>query len=170
MYIDRPFLYNERKFDIRHYMLITNIYGVMRAYWYDQGYIRTSSYLYDVHDFDPSIHLTNDAIQVQYMHYGRYEQNNKISYSQFQSHLNSINEKKHDFKKEILPKMKQMATDAAKSVFTKISPKNQMHNFQIFGLDFMIDSQFKPWLIEINTNPCLDCSCPLLNRIIPYMV
>lgn len=34
----------------------------------------------------------------------------------------------------------------------------------------MIDNSFRPWLIEINTNPCLDCSCPLLNRIIPYMV
>ena len=44
MYIDRPLLYNNRKFDIRHYMLITNLYGVMRAYWYTDGYIRTSSY------------------------------------------------------------------------------------------------------------------------------
>lgn len=34
----------------------------------------------------------------------------------------------------------------------------------------MIDRNFKPWLIEINTNPCLDCACPLLNRIIPYMI
>jgi hypothetical protein len=34
----------------------------------------------------------------------------------------------------------------------------------------MIDRSFKPWLIEINTNPCLDCVCPLLDRIIPYMV
>ena len=34
----------------------------------------------------------------------------------------------------------------------------------------MIDKHFKPWLIEINTNPCLDCSCPLLDRIIPYML
>jgi len=45
-----------------------------------------------------------------------------------------------------------------------------MNNFEIFGLDFMIDKNFKPWLIEINTNPCLDCACPLLDRIIPYMV
>lgn len=66
--------------------------------------------------------------------------------------------------------MKVMAKDAAKSVYTKISPHNQMHNFEIFGLDFMIDRNFKPWLIEINTNPCLDCVCPLLDRIIPYMV
>ena len=63
-----------------------------------------------------------------------------------------------------------MATDAARSVFTKIAPKNQMNNFEIFGLDFMIDRNFQPWLIEINTNPCLECDNPLLNRIIPYMI
>ena len=40
-----------------------------------------------------------------------------------------------------------MAIDAARSVYTKISPRNQMHNFEIFGFDFMIDKDFKPWLI-----------------------
>lgn len=34
----------------------------------------------------------------------------------------------------------------------------------------MLDKEFKPWLIEINFNPCLEMSCPLLNRIIPVMV
>ena len=48
-----------------------------------------------------------------------------------------------------------MATDAAKSVYTKISPKNQMNNFEVFGLDFMIDADYKLYLIEINSNPCL---------------
>lgn len=51
MYLDRPLLYNDRKFDIRHYMLITNIYGVTRAYWYEEGYIRTSSYPFSIHNF-----------------------------------------------------------------------------------------------------------------------
>jgi tubulin polyglutamylase TTLL1 len=37
-------------------------------------------------------------------------------------------------------------------------------------MDFMIDEDFHPWLIEINTNPCLELSCPLLGRIIPGMV
>lgn len=85
-----------------------------------------------------------------------------MSYSDFQSYLNTITEKRYNFRDEILPKMKEMAVDAAKSVYNKISPSNQMHNFEIFGLDFMIDRDFKPWLIEINTNPCLDCVCPLL--------
>lgn len=34
----------------------------------------------------------------------------------------------------------------------------------------MLDETGKPWLIEINTNPCLDLSAPLLSKIIPAMI
>ena len=34
----------------------------------------------------------------------------------------------------------------------------------------MIDENFEPWLIEINTNPCLELSSPLLGRIIPHLI
>lgn len=34
----------------------------------------------------------------------------------------------------------------------------------------MIDENFKAWLIEVNTNPCLECGCPILARIIPILV
>jgi tubulin---tyrosine ligase len=33
-YIENPLLYKGRKFDIRHFMIITRLHGVMRAYWY----------------------------------------------------------------------------------------------------------------------------------------
>ena len=34
----------------------------------------------------------------------------------------------------------------------------------------MIDKNFKPWLIEINNNPCLQVNCSVLDGIVPYMV
>lgn len=34
----------------------------------------------------------------------------------------------------------------------------------------MIDDEFKVYLIEVNTNPCLELSSPLLARLIPTMV
>jgi tubulin polyglutamylase TTLL1/tubulin monoglycylase TTLL3/8 len=55
-------------------------------------------------------------------------------------------------------------------VYPKIDMHKKEHNFEIFGLDFMIDESFTPWLIEINTNPCLELSSPLLTRLIPQMI
>ena len=34
----------------------------------------------------------------------------------------------------------------------------------------MFDDDFKVFLIEVNTNPCLELGCPLLARLIPNMV
>ena len=34
----------------------------------------------------------------------------------------------------------------------------------------MIDDNFRPWLIEVNTNPCLETSCPVLEKIVPKML
>ena len=34
----------------------------------------------------------------------------------------------------------------------------------------MIDENFKVYLIEANTNPCLEICCPLLARIIPELL
>ncbi len=51
--------------------------------------------------------------------------------------------------------MKKLATDAIRCVYSKINPNKKEFSFEIFGLDFLIDDNFKVWLIEANTNPCL---------------
>jgi len=33
---------------------------------------------------------------------------------------------------------------------------------EIFGYDFILDHDLNPWLIEVNTNPCLEESSSLL--------
>ena len=45
-----------------------------------------------------------------------------------------------------------------------------MHSFELLGYDFMIDTDFKPWLIEVNTNPCLETNCSELVRIISSLL
>jgi hypothetical protein len=51
-----------------------------------------------------------------------------------------------------------------------MDPSRKGNNFELFGMDFMIDHKFHPYLIEVNSNPCLEVSCPLLERIIPTLV
>lgn len=49
-YINKPMLYNGRKFDLRHYILLTSVNGLLKAYWHKEGYVRTSSEEYDLDD------------------------------------------------------------------------------------------------------------------------
>lgn len=87
-YLENPMLYQKRKFDIRHYALITCINGIFKFYWYDEGYIRTSSSEFSLKcNRDPLIHLTNDAVQKNTSDYGKYEKGNKLSYQDFQKYL-----------------------------------------------------------------------------------
>ncbi len=62
-YIHNPLLINRRKFDIRSYATITSINGNMKGYFYDEGYLRTSSREFSIKDLSNKfVHLTNDAI------------------------------------------------------------------------------------------------------------
>lgn len=63
-YLSNALLYQGRKFDIRHFMMITIINGNLKAYWYSEGYLRTSSEHFSLDNLSNMyIHLTNDAIQ-----------------------------------------------------------------------------------------------------------
>jgi tubulin polyglutamylase TTLL1/tubulin monoglycylase TTLL3/8 len=65
-------------------MLLTCLNGVMRAYWYEEGYIRTSCEEFSIKDCgNQYIHLTNDAIQKYADDYGKYETGNKLSFLEF---------------------------------------------------------------------------------------
>ena len=68
------------------------------------------------------------------------------------------------------PTMKNLAEDAIRSVYMRLDPLKDSYNFELYGLDFMLDSSFKPWLIEVNTNPCLEISGIVLAKIIPNLI
>lgn len=181
-YISNPLLIHKRKFDIRVYTLVTCFnQGYVKGYFYNEGYLRTSCKEFTLEDLDNTmIHLTNDAVQKHDDDYGKFELANKLSYDDFQKYIDymytkSVNEgsknpKKVDFKEELLPQIRNIIADSLKAVNGKIDPYQRENTFEILGYDFMIDENFKIYLIEVNTNPCLDCCCPLLSRLIPSMV
>lgn len=93
------------------------------------------------------IHLTNDAIQKQSKDYGSHEEGNKISYIELQRYF----DKNYPFRrfdiKSIYVKMREIGKDVLCSTYSSLSQSKKMHNFEIFGLDFMIDDHMKVNLI-----------------------
>jgi len=48
---------------------------------------------------------------------------------------------------------------------------SKTNEFEIFGYDFMIDEDLKVYLIEVNTNPCIETTqCPLMQRLITQLL
>lgn len=116
------------------------------------------------------VHLTNDAIQKKGKEYGRFESANKMSFTEFQEYLAEKTKMGKGKFARSYDQMKLIARDLIESVYQKLNPKRKQFAFELFGLDFMLDAALKPWLIEANSNPCLDTTGPLLGRLIPDVV
>ena len=43
--------------------------------------------------------------------------------------------------------MKSITLDAVKAAYLSLDQSRKQNNFELFGLDFMIDSDLHPWLI-----------------------
>jgi len=77
---------------------------------------------------------------------------------------------KIDVYKDLVSQMKEMVKLSMESVKKKLNPADRKFCFELFGYDFIIDSDFKCWLIEVNTNPCLEESSKILQMYLPRMI
>ncbi len=75
-----------------------------------------------------------------------------------------------NFREDIISKIKEDMLISMSSVKKKLNVFERKFSFEVFGFDFIIDENFHTWLIEVNTNPCLEESSPLLAMIIPRMI
>lgn len=169
-YIENPLLINKRKFDIRCYALATSINGILQGYFYPEGYLRTSCKEFSLKDVgNRYIHLTNDAVQKYAEEYGKFEAGNKMSYTDLQRYLDA-----HagglSVQGDLLPQIRNLVKSTFMATFAKLDAAGRQLSFEILGYDFLVDAGGKVWLIEVNTNPCLELSSPLLARIIPAML
>ena len=57
-----------------------------------------------------------------------------------------------------------------RSVCSTIDKNKRLHTFELFGYDFMIDQNFKVYLIEANINPCLGVTSSLSAQFIPTLI
>ena len=166
-YIEKPLLYYGRKFDIRIWVLLTHNLSV---YMFEEGHLKCCSINYNLNSDNTFCHLTNYSFQKYSSNFGRFEFGNEVSFEDFQKNIDTNYEKKINFKKDILPKIKEIIKFTFESVKNKINPLGRKYTFEIFGFDFMLDCNFEPFLIEVNSNPGLEESSPLIKKLVPRML
>ena len=167
-YVEKPLLFKSRKFDIRIWAVAT---GKHDFFYYKHGYLRTSSSEYDPQGLDNFIHLTNNCLQKHGENYGAHEKGNTLSFQSFQEYLDQEFPKFHiNFWTHLLPRMKDLMIDSY------ISAKKIMHKgkrnkvFELFGYDFLIDEDFRVWLLEVNTNPYLGVPNDYIEKLLPVLL
>ena len=170
-YIEQPLLYNKRKFDIRIWVLFTYLEQNKKyeVFIFKEGHLKACCDNYDINSEDLFIHLTNYSVQKHNKNFSKSEIGNEISFADFQKELDKTG-KNIDFKKKIFPEIIQIVQISANSVKGKINLSKRSKCFEIFGYDFILDINFKPYLLEINTNPGYEESSPLIKMLVPRMI
>ena len=60
--------------------------------------------------------------------------------------------------------------DVYLSVRKTLNPYKRKNSFELFGFDFLIDEDFRVWLIEVNTNPYLGVPNEYIKVLLPNML
>lgn len=170
-YIMNPLLLTGRKFDIRAYMLIASTVPFLVLY--HKGYVRLCYAKYDTNDHNLSTHLTNQYVQKKEPNFKDIKEDTIWSMEKFNDYFNEKVAAKAgvetDWVLNQLPKqMQKIMIHCFNSVKHKLNQR--IGYFDLFGLDFMVDSDLKVWLIEINVNPSLSIPCTAQRDVIPGVV
>ena len=165
-YLDNPLLYQKRKFDIRCFVLVDSNLNV---YFCREGHLKSSSKIYDLNSNDKFIHITNHSLQKKCSKFAQYEYGNEMSYDDFKKALKKDNISLEKFY-NMIEEMKYLIKISFKSVGNKLLKTNPVLCFEIFGYDFILDNDFKLWILEINNNPGLGISSPVIFKLVPRML
>lgn len=169
-YIERPMLYNGRKFDIRVWALVLDTGDL---FLYRDGYVRTSSEKFSLASKANFVHLTNNCLQVCGNNYGKHEEGNTLSFDAFRLYLENAYshcKEKVSFNEHIMPRIKDLIIDTVMAVKGVAAPaKRGGCCFELLGYDFMIDEDLRVWLIEVNINPYLGMPNEYIKKLLPRM-
>uniref|UniRef100_A0A915PNE5 Tubulin--tyrosine ligase-like protein 5 n=1 Tax=Setaria digitata TaxID=48799 RepID=A0A915PNE5_9BILA len=170
-YIENPYLLNGHKFDLRLYVLVTSFYPLV-AYMYSEGLARFASEKYSssAKSYEQHFsHLTNYSLN---KNNGKFIRNESAD-TEDSGHKWTLGALLRKLQSNgidtnlLMVRVEDVVLKALFSVQGQIAAasKNVVAHakccFELFGFDVLIDTDLKPWLLEVNLSPSLSCDTPL---------
>jgi len=152
-YVEGPLLIGGKKFDLRLYAMVTN-YQPLTIYMHRGGFCRFSMSRYTSDKSDMTNlgkHLTNVAVQkhsgkAAYKRTGaKWDMRNLKTYLMSVVGLEAVNRLMSDIESIVIHSLL-----AVQKVMI-----NDKHCFELYGYDILIDTDYRPWLLEVNASPSL---------------
>ena len=161
-YITNIDLINNKKYDLRLYVLITGL-KPLRIYFYREGLVRiaTKNYSLEKNSINNSfVYLTNTAVNLKSKDYivpnlTNIENANEWNLETYSNHLKKIN---IDYIK-IRNKIKDIIIKTMISVYKNLTIEQSKNNlndinyYDVLGYDFIIQDNYDPILLEVNKRP-----------------
>jgi len=154
-YIDDPLLIGGKKFDLRLYAVVCS-YRPLKVYLSTLGFARfcNEKYSNEIHDIDNMyVHLTNVAIQKHGEAYNE-KHGNKWPLENLKTYIAGIHGS--GVCRRLWSEIENVVISSLKACQNVMI--NDRHCFELYGFDIIIDSNLKPWLIEVNASPSLTAS------------
>ncbi|KAK1793252.1 hypothetical protein P4O66_011634, partial [Electrophorus voltai] len=179
-YISNPLVIDEFKFDVRLYVLVTS-YDPIIIYIYEEGLARFATVKYDhaVKNIkNQFMHLTNYSVNKKSRDYVSCndpeveDYGNKWSMSAMLRYLKQEGKDTTLLMGQIEDLIIKAVLSAEMQIATacKMFVPHRNNCFELYGFDVLIDSNLKPWLLEVNLSPSLACDAPLDLKIKASMI
>lgn len=152
-YITNPLLIHSRKFHLRLWMVVTS-HSPLRAYLHNQGLVLFSSEVYDQSrpveglGVKPAVgHVTNYARNEDTWVWGLDQLQQQLGQQEWQQLWDKMREATAMTAAAVLGPMR--------AAHRWLQPSISNYGFQMLGLDYLIDDQMHPWLLEVNSAPSI---------------
>lgn len=165
-YLERPLLCYGTKFDYRHYFLITIDNNYLRTWSHTTACtIKFASEPFSLQDFHEAKHITNTAIQMKYskVSHPYLPHHHMWSLGAFILYLNTL-DKGYLWNDYIYPRMVRTVQAVTEASIDNI--ELTPGRFELFGCDWMLTNDFKPYLLEINRCPSLEYYSPVSEIVV----
>ncbi|MPC20938.1 Tubulin glycylase 3A [Portunus trituberculatus] len=120
---------------------------------------------FDLTNNNEAVHLSNNAIQCKYLNgerSGELPEENMWDVHQFKDYLRGV-KKEGKWEEVIYPGMRDALVAAM--LAAQVEMDSFKHGFELFGADFMLTEDLRPWLIEINSSPCMAATTSVTRRM-----